>query len=190
MWDGCCERGVCTRAYLFARRGAFSVSLAPPSRPALPPNNNAARVRVCATVANTLCAASTRASRGPSAWCPRRYRPQKAFALRIAREVCTDLRFWRFLVLVILLVGVRIVFRHLDATFPVYVHTLCLRWQASRLGPPAHARLERDGVCAATRCSFKPRPRCRPSGTVSHVTALALSLTHTKRPVVAVWDFL
>lgn len=53
------------------------------------------------------------------------YKPQKASALRISKEVCSDTRFWRFFTLIILLVGVRIVFRHLDATFPAYVAGGC-----------------------------------------------------------------
>ena len=47
---------------------------------------------------------------------PRREAPWRA-AYLVLREAC----FWRFLLFVVLLVGVRFIFRHLDATFPKYM---------------------------------------------------------------------
>lgn len=39
----------------------------------------------------------------------------------IFKEVASSGRFWRFVVLIALLVGVRLIYRHMDATFPKYM---------------------------------------------------------------------
>lgn len=49
------------------------------------------------------------------------YMPRRAHPVEIARQVCADTRFWKFFGLVVILLGVRLVFRHLDATFPKYM---------------------------------------------------------------------
>eukprot|EP00741_Cyanophora_paradoxa_P013370 tig00020684_g12911.t1 len=48
------------------------------------------------------------------------FTPKRSNPLRLAREIFTTRRFWRFILLIILLVGVRSVLRHLDTTFPKY----------------------------------------------------------------------
>ena len=48
-------------------------------------------------------------------------RPRREAPWRAAYLVLREARFWRFLLFVVLLVGVRFIFRHLDATFPKYM---------------------------------------------------------------------
>jgi dipeptide/tripeptide permease len=48
------------------------------------------------------------------------FRPRKGTPWKIYCEVMKTSQFWRFLLFIGLLVGVRFVFRHLDATFPKY----------------------------------------------------------------------
>lgn len=52
---------------------------------------------------------------------PTALRPRTGSPLRIALEISRTPRFWRFLLLVVILVGVRLIFRHLDATLPKYL---------------------------------------------------------------------
>jgi POT family proton-dependent oligopeptide transporter len=49
------------------------------------------------------------------------FEPRRGSPWRIAREIGRTARFWRFLLLVVLLVAVRLIFRHLDATLPKYL---------------------------------------------------------------------
>lgn len=49
------------------------------------------------------------------------FAPRRGSPWRIALEIGRTSRFWRFLLLVVLLVAVRLIFRHLDATFPKYL---------------------------------------------------------------------
>eukprot|EP00741_Cyanophora_paradoxa_P001124 tig00000459_g1084.t1 len=53
---------------------------------------------------------------GVTAFAPRRSNP-----LRLAREIFATRRFWRFILLIVLLIGVRSVLQHLNTTFPKYV---------------------------------------------------------------------
>jgi dipeptide/tripeptide permease len=52
---------------------------------------------------------------------PTTFRPRTGAPWTIAREICRTARFWRFLLLVVLLVAARLIFRHLDATLPKYL---------------------------------------------------------------------
>eukprot|EP00299_Pterocystis_sp_00344_P010506 c4705_g1_i1.p1 GENE.c4705_g1_i1~~c4705_g1_i1.p1 ORF type:complete len:499 (-),score=76.38 c4705_g1_i1:854-2350(-) len=49
------------------------------------------------------------------------FKPKQGSPLQIAREIMAEDRFWRFLLFVALLIGVKMVFRHLDATFPKWM---------------------------------------------------------------------
>eukprot|EP00299_Pterocystis_sp_00344_P011654 c5475_g1_i2.p1 GENE.c5475_g1_i2~~c5475_g1_i2.p1 ORF type:complete len:494 (+),score=55.76 c5475_g1_i2:30-1511(+) len=49
------------------------------------------------------------------------FQPKSGSPLQIVREIISEDRFWRFLTLVTLLIGVKLVFRHVDATFPKWM---------------------------------------------------------------------
>ena len=49
------------------------------------------------------------------------FTPRRGSPWAIAKEIGRTSRFWRFLLLVVLLVAVRLIFRHLDATLPKYL---------------------------------------------------------------------
>ena len=49
------------------------------------------------------------------------FTPRRGSPWGIAKEIGRTSRFWRFLLLVVLLVAVRLIFRHLDATLPKYL---------------------------------------------------------------------
>ncbi len=49
------------------------------------------------------------------------FKPKKAPPWQIIKEIAGSSRFWRFLLFIVLLIGVRFIFRHLDATFPKYM---------------------------------------------------------------------
>jgi len=49
------------------------------------------------------------------------FKPKPGSPIQIAKEIMAENRFWRFLLFVALLIGVKMVFRHLDATFPKWM---------------------------------------------------------------------
>ena len=49
------------------------------------------------------------------------FQPHRGSPFSIIREILMTTRFWRFLLFIGLLTGVRLVFRHLDATLPKYL---------------------------------------------------------------------
>lgn len=50
----------------------------------------------------------------------RAFTPKAANPWTMVSEIVTESRFWRFILFLLLLTGVRFIFRHLDATFPKY----------------------------------------------------------------------
>eukprot|EP00164_Ancoracysta_twista_P016778 GFYU01028312.1.p1 GENE.GFYU01028312.1~~GFYU01028312.1.p1 ORF type:complete len:501 (-),score=125.29 GFYU01028312.1:126-1628(-) len=49
------------------------------------------------------------------------FKPKSESPWTILRQVTGQKRFWRFVLFILLLIGVRTIFRHLDATFPKYM---------------------------------------------------------------------
>jgi len=49
------------------------------------------------------------------------FKPKTGTPFKIAKEIMSESRFWRFLLFIFFLIGVKMVFRHLDATFPKYM---------------------------------------------------------------------
>jgi dipeptide/tripeptide permease len=50
-----------------------------------------------------------------------RFTPRRASPWNIVKEIASESRFWRFILFVTILIGVKTVFRHLDATLPKYM---------------------------------------------------------------------
>eukprot|EP00300_Choanocystis_sp_HF-7_P042714 c9421_g1_i1.p1 GENE.c9421_g1_i1~~c9421_g1_i1.p1 ORF type:complete len:499 (-),score=121.94 c9421_g1_i1:84-1580(-) len=49
------------------------------------------------------------------------FTPLKGSPMEIAKEIISEERFWRFMLFITFLIGVKMVFRHLDATFPKWM---------------------------------------------------------------------
>ncbi len=50
-----------------------------------------------------------------------KFKPKTGTPWQIMWEIASTSRFWRFLLFIVLLIGVRFIFRHMDATFPKYM---------------------------------------------------------------------
>ncbi len=51
----------------------------------------------------------------------KKFKPKTGAPWQIMWEIASTSRFWRFLLFIVLLIGVRFIFRHMDATFPKYM---------------------------------------------------------------------
>lgn len=82
------------------------------------------RMILCTTVVFTsimlVLSTTVREIRASDTGSVEEYRPRQANAWDIVKEVLGEPKFWRFFAIVVLFVGVRSNFMHMDATFPKY----------------------------------------------------------------------